>query len=212
MNGTITSIARQKKDSNRVSIFLDGEFAFGIHQDVLLEHGLHTGQVLSPEDVLLIQHADQYYVARTVALNYASQRPRTVHEVRQKLRQKSYEDAVIDAVTDRLTTLHYLDDATYARNYVRGRVNGRGYGPRRIQQELRRRGVDAAIIEAALAEELDVDHVLENARKQAAKRWTQLQREADPYKRRRKLQDYLMRRGFRHDTIRSVIEALESAS
>ncbi len=74
--------------------------------------------------------------------------------------------------------------------------------------DLRRRGVSADTIDAALEEVLDDGETLDAARELAGKRWARLQGESDPRKRQKKLHDHLLRRGFSYDVIRTVLDEL----
>jgi regulatory protein len=136
-------------------------------------------------------------------------RPRTEQEVRKKLLKQSFDGAIVDKVIERLYELQYLDDGAYARSYARSRLANRGYGPGRVRLELRRRGVAQPLVEQALEEAYADEDPLVMARAQARKRWPRLARESDPYKRRRKLTDFLVRRGFSYETARQVVEELE---
>ena len=207
--GTITKLGRQKKNTRRVSVYLDGEFAFGAYEDVVFEHGLQTGRPLSVEEQQAILNADRLLVAKTTAMNYVAHRARTEHEVRQKLYRSGTDEATADQVVARLYELDYLDDGAYAMAYAQGKFRSKGYGPERVRNDLRRRGIEAVLVEAAVEEVFNPDEVLEAARAQAAKRWPRLQREPDVYKRRSKLFDFLLRRGFSYDTARQVVEEIE---
>ncbi|MEM1125288.1 MAG: RecX family transcriptional regulator [Bacteroidota bacterium] len=207
--GTITDLQPQRKNPHRLSVFLDGAFAFGVYQDVVLEQGLYPGQRLSVEDQQAVLAADQYHLARARALHFLAHRGRTEEEVRRKLRQVGFGEAVTEQTLDRLRELGYLNDAAYARAYTQARYRSRGYGPRRIRDELRRRGVSAPLIDEALAELAEQADPLEAARRHARRRWRRLVHEPDAYKRRRKLSDFLVRRGFEYDVIRQLVEELE---
>ncbi|PSQ83326.1 MAG: recombinase RecX [Bacteroidetes bacterium QS_7_67_15] len=158
---TITKLAAQKNDTSRASVFLDGEFAFEVHQDLVLEHGLCKGRTLSLDEQRAIEE----------------------------------EDAV-------------LDDAEYAREYMRSRFRSKGYGPVRLRRELKQRGVDRHQIEDAMLL-LDEEEVRDAAREHAQKRWPRLADEEDPRRRRQKLKGYLRRRGFSYDTIRRAADEVE---
>jgi regulatory protein len=62
---------------------------------------------------------------------------------------------LIDPTIDRLRSLHYLDDESFARSWALGRAQGRSYGPRRIEQELRSKGVGQPVIRQALGQAFD---------------------------------------------------------
>lgn len=206
--GTVTRLAAQQRKKDRVSVFIDGAFAFGVHVDLVVEFGLHKGQALTVDAQQRLIDADRRRTARTLALDYLSRRPRTAYEVRQKLRRSDFDETVIDETVARLHDLGYLDDAAYAQAYVAARFRNKGYGPQRLRADLQRRGVASPLIDAALEAALDPDDLLEAARMHARKRWTRLAGEPDPRKRRKKLNDYLLRRGFSYDVIRCVVEEL----
>ena len=205
-SGTITKLERQKKNKGRVSVFIDGAFAFGLAEDVAFERGLQKGRALSVEEQRAILDADRLLYAKATAMSYVAYRARTEYEVRQKLYRSGADEAAVEPTLERLRELGYLDDAAYALDYARARFANKGHGPQRVRSDLRRRGVKDALVEAALADAFDEDEVLEAARAHAAKRWPRLQREPDPYKRRGKLSDFLLRRGFSYDVVRQVVE------
>lgn len=207
---TITKLAAQKNDASRASVFLDGAFAFGVHQDLVLKHGLHQGRTLSLEEQRALEEEDAVMRAKAKAMRYVARRARTTTEVRRKLREKDYEEPAIEAAVARLEELGYLDDASYAREYVQSRFRSKGYGPIRLRRELEQRGVDRHQIEDAMLL-LEEDELLEAARAHARKRWPRLSDEDDLRRRRKKLQGYLRRRGFSYEVIRRVIAEVKEA-
>ncbi|MEZ4700601.1 MAG: regulatory protein RecX, partial [Rhodothermales bacterium] len=146
--------------------------------------------------------------ARRFTIAYLARRARTEHEVRDALRQRDFAGEVVDHAIERLKSLNYLDDADYARRYVDSRVKAKGYGPMRLRRELQRRGVAAALIEAAIAPLEASNELEEQALAQARGRLNRLRREPDERKRRKKLSDFLLRRGFDFDTISPVVETV----
>jgi regulatory protein len=93
---------------------------------------------------------------------------------------------------------------------VQGRLAGRGYGPRRLQAELRRRGVPPDVVEATLDAALAETDPLEIARPLARRRWKLLcQNEPDRRKRRQKLIAFLQRRGFSSEIAYTLLRELD---
>ena len=208
--GAITRLVAQQKNPNRVSVFIDEAFAFGVHVDLVVEFGLHKGKVLEVEAQQQIVSADRVRAAREAALGYLGYAARTEREVRQKLIRSGFEEDVAEDTVARLRELGYLDDAAYARSYVQARFRNRGYGPGRLRGDLLRRGIAAALIDAVLDDLTEQEDMLEAARRHAEKRWPRLAHETDAQKRRKKLSDYLVRRGFSYETARRVIDDLEN--
>lgn len=206
--GTITRLAVQQRQPTRVSVFLDGVFAFGVSQELVRAWDLRVGRTLSVEEQERIAAAEQLLTAQAKALQYLAARPRTAHEVRQKLRRGGLTDAEADTIIAQLSAQGILDDAAYTRAYVTSRLSGRGYGPQRLRRELHQRGVSRALVEAAVQQDLPAQDVLAAARAQAARRWPRLAREPDLARRRQKLFAFLRRRGFPSATAQQVIAEL----
>ncbi len=64
----------------------------------------------------------------------------------QKLQDKEFDQAVIEAVVVYLERLGYINDRQFAEQWAAGRVRLRGFGRRRIEQELRNKGIGRDII------------------------------------------------------------------
>jgi regulatory protein len=203
--GTITALTVQQHQSPRVSLFLDGAFAFGVSQELVRQWGLWVGRRLSAEDQGHLRDAEQLLAAQTTALQYLAARPRTAHEVRQKLRRSRVTDQVADHVIARLQARGALDDTAYTHAYLTSRLASRGYGPQRLRQELQQRGIGRALVEDAVQQDLAVGDVLAAARALAAKRWPRLARATDRAKRRQKLWAFLRRRGFPAAIVQQVL-------
>jgi regulatory protein len=203
--GTITAMTVQRHQPTRVSVFLDGAFAFGISQELVREWGLWVGGCLSVEDQVRLRTADQLLAAQVTALQYLAARPRTAHEVWQKLRRSGVADQVTEQVIARLQARGALDDTAYAHAYLTSRLASRGYGPQRLRRELQQRGISGALVEEAVQQDLAVEDVLAAARTQAAKRWPRLARATDLVERRQKLWAFLCRRGFPAAIVQQVL-------
>jgi len=207
--GTITRLDPQANNDDRVSVFLDGEFAFGIHEDLVVRHGLQVGASLTPEEIREIEADEAYVEAKQTALDYLAYKPRTEQEVRRKLRKQDVPRPVIDDVIARLYELEYLDDESYANDYAHNRFSSKKYGPVRIRRELEERGVDRHLAAAAVDELFAEKSARGAAWEHAEKRWPRLADEDDPRRRRQKLYRYLRRRGFTSDTICPILDELE---
>ena len=208
-SGTITRLESQVHNDDRVSVYLDGEFAFGIHEDLVVKHSLQVGATLTPEGVRELERDEQYVDAKQAALDYLAYKPRTEEEVRRKLRQEDVPSPVIEDVIARLYELEYLDDEAYAHDYAHNRFSSKKYGPVRIRRELTERGVERRLADAAVDELFAEVDVTAAAWTHAEKRWPRLAGEDDPRRRRQKMYRYLRRRGFTSNTIRPILDELE---
>lgn len=195
----ITALTFQKRNKDRVNVYLDGRFAFGLA--AIEASRLHVGQTLRDHEITELRRRDEIERAYERALNYLSYRPRSEWEVQRNLRQKDIEDPVIDVVVGRLTRAGLLDDGEFARYWVDNRVRFNPRGLRGLRHELRQRGVSRSIIDETLAT-LDVEAAARKAAEVGARRFSQ----AAPRDFRRKLQAYLARRGFSYVVIKPLVE------
>ncbi len=207
--GTITALEQQSNDPNRTSVFVDGTFAFGVHQDLVVKHELRVGRTLTPEEQQEIERDDQYVRAKQRALDYLAHKPRTEEEVRRKLQRTDVPKPVVEDVVARLYELSYLDDEAYAQDYVRNRFASKKYGPVRIRRELVERGIERHLAETVVDDLFAEKDVQAVAREHAEKRWARLADEEDPRRRKQKLYRYLRRRGFTSATITPLLDELE---
>lgn len=209
-DGTITRLAQQKKDLDRVSVYLDDAFAFGLAIDLVIQSGLKKGQSLTADQQRALLVRQETFAAKASALNGIANRARTRKEVADALARKGFAESIIDDTVADLERLGLVDDEGYARAFARGRFSARGYGPARLRQDLQRKGVSRDAIEAALAELAEEEDLGDAAREQAAKKWRSLASEDDLRKRKKKTMDFLVRRGFGFDSARSAVDAVSA--
>lgn len=188
----------QKRNKDRVNVYLDGEFAFGLSR--IVAAWLHTGQELSDEKIAELQAQDNVEVALQRALNFLSYRPRSEQEVRQNLKKHKYDQAVIDEIIERLVRGRLVDDENFAELWVENRSEFRPRGSRMLRAELRQKGLSDRVIEDALSDLDETNLALKAARKRS-RRYRDL--EQDEF--RQKLYAFLARRGFHYGVISEVV-------
>lgn len=195
----ITALQVQKRHPDRVNVYLDGEFAFGLYRVVAA--WLTVGQELSEEKIQQLLAAEAEEKAYQRALNFLSYRVRSEAEVRQNLKKHDTPEAVIEAVIERLRRNHLLDDVAFARAWVENRNTFRPRGRRALRHELRQKGVAEDVIAEAL-ESLDENALaLQAARKKARS----LKRHDYPTFR-QKMLGFLSRRGFPYEVCAAAVE------
>jgi regulatory protein len=197
MTRTITALSVQKRDKERVNVFLDHQYAFSLNLHVAL--GLKCGQHLSQADIERLQQEDEAHRAYHHALRLLGYRPRSRAEVERHLRRKGYAAEAIDVAIERLLDQQYLDDAAFARAWLDNRERFRPRGARAIHYELRQKGVARDIIDEVVTD-LDEEASAWAAVEGKLERWRTLDQDAF----RKKVMGFLSRRGFRYDTVRTV--------
>jgi len=162
MAGTITKLGIQKKNKERVNVFLDEKYAFAVTLTVALE--LKKGQFVSDAEIERFKQQDDRHKAYDRALFYLGFRARSRSEVESYLRKKEYTPGVIAEVVTRLVEEKYLNDDEFAQTWVSNREQLKPKSRRALQYELRQKGVSDSAIENALSEldEDDADRLWED--------------------------------------------------
>jgi regulatory protein len=190
----ITGLVVQKKNPNRVNVFLDGEFGFGLTR--IVAAWLQVGQDLSEEKITQLQSEENMESARQYALRFLNNRVRSISEVNQALLKKHYSPEVIEETINRLVENKLLNDERFAEMWVENRTEFRPRSKRALAVELRQKGLSQETIENAIDEvddeELAYQAGLKHSRKLNASEWMEF---------RKKLYNFLMRRGFNYEVI-----------
>lgn len=203
MMRTVTALEAQKRNKERVNVYLDGEFAFGLN--LLDAARLHRGQQLSDAEVQALQASDAVVKAIDQAVRFLSYRPRSLQEVHKHLAGKDIPEPVINEAIEKLQEQGYVDDHSFARFWVQNRSAFKPRGSRALRYELRQKGVKASIIDQTLGEYLDET----SAAYQAASGRTRRYRGSTRAVFQQKLGAFLQRRGFDYDTCRECIMRLQ---
>lgn len=200
--GKITALPAQARNPNRVNVYLDGDFAFGL--DRLVAAWLKVGMELSAEKIADLQAQDTVEGAYQKALHFISYRPRSEMEIRKRLVEKDIDEPVIEAVLERLKQAQWIDDKQFARTWVENRSAFRPRSHRMLRYELKQKGVEEEHIHQALLEAEEEPKLAYEAGKSYARRLAGLEWEVF----RKRLGGYLSRRGFTYGTIAPVIRQI----
>lgn len=204
MDRTVTALKIQKRNRNRINVYLDGEYAFPVAR--IVGAWLQIGQVLSEEKIAALREQDTKEVAYQRALNFLSYRPRSEAEVQRKLTEIGFDDTVIAETMERLRRANLISDTQFAKEWVENRSTFRPRGRRVLAMELRQKGVADDVIQRALDGTVDEDELAYQAAVRKARRWADLDYAAF----RERLGAFLMRRGFSYGTISNLIERVWS--
>jgi regulatory protein len=147
---TITALETQQHDPERVNVYLDGRFAFGVSRMVAVARRLSEGLEVDGDLIEAAMRDDAVERAYGAALNFLSFRPRSHREIRDYFRKKQVEPDVVLAVTERLERTGLIDDREFARFWVDNRQTFRPRGTRALKAEMRQKGLDGEVIDEAL--------------------------------------------------------------
>lgn len=199
----ITAIKAQKRNRQRVNIYLDGEFAFGLSRFVAA--WLEPGRKLSEAEIGKLLEEDTYEVAFQKALQFIQHRPRSVDETRRRLAEKGFGDEVIEVTVTKLLEKNWLDDLDFSRQWIENRNTFRPRSDRLLAYELRLKGVADETINQALEKfGGDQNELAYQAGITKAKKCRQ-ESKLDFFK---KVAGYLGRRGFHYGIVKPTVERL----
>jgi regulatory protein len=198
MGYKITALSVQKRNPNRVNVYLDGEFAFGLTR--IVAAWLQVGQELTEEEIAVLKSRETYEAAYLQALKLLNYRQRSAKEVRRNLAEHGYGEEVIQESISRLERSGLIDDRRFAQNWVENRSEFRPRGRRALKMELYQRGLEEEEINQALEsldeEELAYQAALRQVRKMKGLEWPDF---------RQKMSAFLARRGFQYGYISTAV-------
>ncbi|WP_232826469.1 regulatory protein RecX [Lewinella sp. IMCC34183] len=140
--------------------------------------------------------------------HYCAYQDRCHKEAREKLHELGYygdpaEEVIADLIRDK-----YLDEERFARSYARGKFKMKRWGRYRIRAELRQRQISAYCIKKAMTE-IDEGEYYDTLLRELERRNAAEKPGQHPYLRRRKLAEYLVKRGFESGLVWQAINDLE---
>jgi regulatory protein len=194
----ITALVVQQRNPNRVNIHLDGEYAFGVAR--IVAAWLRVGAELDEKKIEQLQVEDARERAFQQSMLFLSYRARSESEIRQNLRKHEIPESVIDLTLDRLRQDGLANDDEFAQTWVENRSTFRPRSRRMLALELRQKGLDDESMQSALKNVDDEPLAYEAAKKRATRfkdlEWSEF---------RKKLSDFLARRGFSYAVIAPVV-------
>ena len=197
----ITAIEVQKKRSNRVNIYLDGEFAFGLAR--ITAAWLRVGQELEEKKIEQLKAEDAKERALQQALLFLGYRARSESEIRKNLQKHEIPEIVIEETLERLRNDKLVDDRQFAETWVENRSTFRPRSRRMLAMELRQKGLDDESMQSAL-EDVDDEALAYEAAQKRAPRFKEL----EWIEFRKKLTGFLARRGFSYSVITPVVSRI----
>ena len=209
----VSAISASARHPGRFEILVDGAVVATLSLDGIERLGVRIGVPFTPAlaNRVAIEAASLHTFDRALAMLAA--RPRAARDLERMLVRKGEPVEHVASAIARLVALGALDDAQFARQFIRGKIAGAGLSRRRLQSELWRRGVTRDVIDAALAEVLVEDDVDEDAQiAQVAAKKLRTLHSLDATTKRRRLYAFLARRGYDGSAIRRVIDALPGES
>jgi len=197
----ITALSVQKNNPNRVNIYLDGEFAFGLAR--ITAAWLKQGQELSEEKIAALLSEDSRERAYQQAMLFLSYRARSEKEIAQNLRKHEFAEGVIETTLQRLRGAGLANDTEFAQAWVENRNTFRPRSKRALALELRQKGLDDEAIQTSISnvdeEALAYAAGIKRATRFKDREWVEF---------RKKMSEFLARRGFSYSVVAPVVSRI----
>jgi regulatory protein len=202
----ITSVKRNKKNKDRLSVFVDDEFAFSISEDDYLSLNLYEKSEIAEETIEYIKNTVNFNEAKARAVRYLSLQIRTEKEVRDKLESEGYNRECISRVIDELKAIGYINNELYAQKYVYDRSKLSPMSKRMMKLKLMSKGIPEETADEVLADwkAEDTDVARNLVRKKFGKYDLKDEKIIN------KAYRFLAHRGFNRDTIREVLREFDA--
>lgn len=211
--GKITSILQQKNNPERVSIFIDGKYSFGINSKLIIDFDLYKDKELTDTEIDKIVKESFGENIKNKVISLISRRPRSESEVKDYIKKKLKEDKydikdidiqdVIDKIILDLKEIDLINDLEFSKWFVRNRRTFRPRGKSLLKQELLLKGISKEIINNVLLgddnQELSLARIIAKKKIKTLERYT-------IEKRKEKLIAFLGRKGFSWNIIKVVLD------
>jgi len=205
----ITKVELQARKKNRYNIYVNEEYAFSLHEDMLIKHRLMKGDIIDRTLMEKVMQDEERHAAYLKGLRILGRRPHSRLEMKQKLSKSGYDVRVCEYAIERLLEQGYLNDALFAQQLTDQRIAFNHKGRNYVRYELKAKGIGKDEIAKAL-EALDDDAEFEAALSLAQRKWNSTSgTEVD---KKRKTMGLLLRRGYTQSLVRRVMEHMQQTT
>ena len=194
----IEEVKRSERKKGRVLVKLADGDILRVTEEELLRFGLRAGMELDAEALEAVRTSARTSSAKAAAANMIGTRALSKRELTRRLVKKGNDESDAQAAADWLEDIGAVDDAGYAAALVR-HSGGKGYGPARVREELRRRGVGRELWDEALEEMPESAEILDGLIQKRCRGDL-----ADPREKKR-VSDALLRRGFAWSDVKAAM-------
>ena len=202
--GIITKIEVQKKNQNRVNLYIDDEFITGLDLELIYTLKLNKGTEVDNEKLKEIIYKDNISKAKSKALRIINKAEQSEKTLRDKL--SDYNDDILDEVIKYLINAKYIDDKGFAERITHSNSTISRFGKNKIKQNLYKKGIDRNYIEEAISNIDDIAE-LDNAIYLAKKKYKTI-KDTDNRKIYQKLIQHLTYKGFSYDISKKAISSV----
>lgn len=195
------------KSKEVFEVVFEDETKLLLNYNIFEKYKVSVDMYFSEDEILEMKYFSDIERAKSRAMNYISGKLKTKYEVRLKLKENGFAEDVIDEVLDILEKEEYLNDKIYCEIFIEDKKKLNGYGKNKIKSLLIQKGISKNIFEGFL-NEFEYDEEFDNALKMGIKKLELLSNEEDNFKKKQKIINYLVYRGFGFDVINDVLKEI----
>ncbi len=196
----ITKIEIQKKNKQRVNIYLDNEFYCGLSLETIMKNHLKEGQEVTEERIKYLLTQTEKENALSKAVNYISKSQKSKKQVQDYLFKKGYDEETINYALVKLEEYHFVDDELFAKNYIK--YKNKSNGSKKIKLELKQKGLEDSLVKNAIEEYANDKNSIEEVAQKYLKN-----KERD-IKTKQKAYRHLLSRGYNYEDINTTLNKL----
>lgn len=198
--------AAEPRRKGLVQLYLDGEEAVKVDAEIFAQSGLRVGDCLSDRELRELLQKSDARRAQEKALYLLEYRNHSKKELEDKIARGQASREAARAAAEKMEELGLLNDEAYARSHAREMIARKNWGPGRIRQELRLKGIPGEMIDGILEEYGGEERELGNARAVLERKYSGWQEDE---KTQRRAFSALQRLGYSYDLIRRAMSGTE---
>jgi regulatory protein len=203
LSNIITKIEAQKKNKDRVNIYMNDEFAFACGAELIYIHSITRGKIMDKSELQDIINEDNYIKGKNCALHFLETSFKSQKQVSDKLTAKEFDVKTIDRVMEFLKQYDFIDDKKFVELFVKEKI--RSSGKNKIKFSLLKKGIPEELIKDEL-NKITNEQQTEIALQLAEKKIRILSKsEKDIKKLYKKTSDYLVRNGYDFGLVNEIL-------
>jgi len=199
----VSAVEPQKRHKGRYNVYIDGEYAASLGMEALVTFGIREGAPIDMETLKEAVSRDNAQYAFDSAAKLLAHKMRTRAELTERLVGRGIDEAAAEEAMDKLASYGYVNDAAFAKEYVRSAVQTGRWGRKAVEYRLKEKGLPQSVIDEALSEYTEEDEK-EIAKKQFEAAAGRL-KGAEAKIQRRKIYETLARHGFDYGIISDLL-------
>ena len=170
----VTKLVSQKRNPDRVNMYIDEEFFCGISLDGIAKFNIYLGKELEESDLeeILFEELKNRFFQR--AINYISRAIKTEVQLKRYLKELSFKkkgkwftdiskeslEEIINDTAERLKEYNYLNDEVFAEEFLQSRMKNRPRGKSVLLSELISKGVNAELAKEKVEELVEDEYAI----------------------------------------------------